>query len=98
AKDEEEGEHKKPPAAPPADVVADAGNFADKDEGGASDVEAEQHGEDGGMAVVGVGHKPARRRGVTHPMRRGKFHSDPDSRKGDVILPRAGGLAFGGRS
>src|ERR1700687_261821 len=60
AEDEEAGEYEKTPAAAPADVVADAGNFADKDEGGESDIEAEQHGENVGEACVGIRPEPVR--------------------------------------
>ncbi len=85
--DEEAGDDEKAPAAAPAEVVADAGNFADEDEGRESDVEAEEHGEDVGEAFVRVG---------PEPVRRGKFHGDPDAGEREVILPSTGRLAFGG--
>ncbi len=95
-KNEEAGEDEEAPAAAPADVVADAGNFAHEDEGGEHDVDAEEHGEDVGEAFVRVGPEPVRGRSATDPVRRGKFYGDPDSREGEVILPSTAGAAFRG--
>src|SRR5260370_37705625 len=87
AKNEKAREDEKTPAAAPADVVGDAGNFADEDESGERDVEAEKDGEDVGEELVRV--RP-------EPMRRGKLYGDPDAGEGKVILPGAGPLAYGG--
>src|SRR5260370_6318354 len=75
------------PSAAPADVVADAGEFAHQDKSGERDVDAEEHSENVGEASARIGPEPVRRR---------KFHGDPDSREREVVLPGAGGMAFRG--
>ncbi len=91
----EAGQNKKSPAATPPDVVAAAGDFADEEESGKSDIHAEKHGENVSEALIRVRPEPVRRRSAGKPVRRGKFHGHPDSGNGEVILPSADGLALG---